>query len=547
MDIQQTKKSTKKIDANAPSKFNLFGGGQTPEIRSIKGRPVEEGFQWMDDIQGKIKHVLLMYPQHAEPTHLIPRLYLTYITLIENMDDDVRFTIACTKDKVGELMPLKLRYPRLDILPVESGEDSNMSPWARDKIHAITNGKHSAVVQGSDVYNTLEYDRREPSLDLMDIPTERRIAKTLQEDPRFARLPWRYRTLKLGHTQEGDILSDEKTVFIGRSTISNNLKGRELRYRRIVEKIIARNNDVINQELEDRIKKYLGFDSLEDTVLEKESALVHLLELSEETPENLEGYRALQEKERRSRKEEENLLKSIQEGLENTVGASGDKTRRQDLSETLSYLARIQDARNYRRGREVDNKTAGSMRKEICKKIGNFTDKEMVFLDGIKGLMSHIDLYMSAGGEGNAAVGDVKLSGLSGKDVAKDGYLAAVGTVLDEIRDKLVSHGYNIHRMPFLHEPGKFLLTFTNVLLEDYTTKKEDGKPERIRRVYMPVNNILDDEGLNEYSRGKAEEANKTWSEMGFEVVKIPVVGLESKGGSLRCLTQVLERDYNPS
>ena len=105
-------------------------------------------------------------------------------------------------------------------------------------------------------------------------------------------------------------------------------------------------------------------------------------------------------------------------------------------------------------------------------------------------------------------------------------FLTRRGNRFDAIAAQLAEYGYDVIRLPALADPGEeWMVTYNNVLMEE-----RDGR----RIVYLPTYDlpVLD------------QAAEAVYRGLGFEIHRIDVSEVFQYGGAVRCLTNVISRDW---
>jgi len=149
----------------------------------------------------------------------------------------------------------------------------------------------------------------------------------------------------------------------------------------------------------------------------------------------------------------------------------------------------------------------------------------------------HIDMYLTVVGPGSVLLGDPA----AGAEALQRFAAAGLGDVVapsygelstqqqldmvpsyEAIRVQLLRAHLKVHRIPIVHTATGLLLTWNNALVE----RRGDGL-----RAYVPVYGIplLDDAARDSYKR------------LGFRTFPVNVARIAQRGGTVRCVTNVLE------
>jgi hypothetical protein len=150
----------------------------------------------------------------------------------------------------------------------------------------------------------------------------------------------------------------------------------------------------------------------------------------------------------------------------------------------------------------------------------------------------HAGMYMMAAGNNTMVVADAKLGAKylaqmspelmellpNGPDLSD-----ASAKKFDAVAEQLAADGYKVVRIPVIPDvPARVYVTYVNVILDG--AREAGGKPT----CYLP--NFRGAEAMNEAAVG-------VWEGLGYRVVTIDCTDVFTKGGTLHCLVNVMERE----
>lgn len=164
----------------------------------------------------------------------------------------------------------------------------------------------------------------------------------------------------------------------------------------------------------------------------------------------------------------------------------------------------------------------------------------------------HLDLYVTLAGprpsDGRplALVGSVRRAlELVGEQCTEADVMTEAQ--LDGVGADLLAAGYVVERLPLLPERGDpnaragpdMWYSYNNCLVEQWRASETGPR----RRALLPAYGAQDDETLQSLDA----EAARVWTSLGFEPVlaRGSFAGLAKLGGSIRCMTKVLERSHS--
>lgn len=175
---------------------------------------------------------------------------------------------------------------------------------------------------------------------------------------------------------------------------------------------------------------------------------------------------------------------------------------------------------------------------EVRSALRDLLDREPLILGGpdLPLPHEHLDMYLTVVGNGLVLLGDpaagaellqrFAAAGLADVVAPSYGTLSVQQQMemvpsLEAVRVQLLRGGLKVHRIPLVYTPTGLLLTWNNALVE----RRSEGL-----RAYVPAYGIplLD------------EAAHEAYRRLGFHTFPVNVARIAQRGGTVRCLTNVL-------
>lgn len=198
------------IPSSETSSLNMPKIGKIPSVITDIGKIYEfsSKFEIINDTKGKIMHLVFQY--NGSYTSWGKEQLNTYNKLIDNMEDDVKFTFITTGEnspnEINEIIKNKNNPDRFKIVPIHE----NMSIWARD---SIISGKNS----------NNEIELMLPARNWKFSQGDYNAAKALKEQYPYLK----FTESKFLFIDGGDIIHGPTGTFIGNNSfdkITDNLK-----------------------------------------------------------------------------------------------------------------------------------------------------------------------------------------------------------------------------------------------------------------------------------------------------------------------------------
>jgi len=234
------------------------------------------------------------------------------------------------------------------------------------------------------------------------------------------------------------------------------------------------------------------------------------------------------------------------------------------LSETYPYMTSVISDMDFDGGNIVsndryvftgyslieENNKLGLDEQEIIQRLEKMFGKEVIVIGdkNHRAPFAHIDMYLTPIGERTLLLGDSKLavylllkadnSSITDSPILKKqielNLSEDIFEALERVKDKLESQGFQVIRVPYLgvtystqilHGQWACFITYNNVLIEEKGNEKV---------VYLPIYGI---ESLD-------KKAIEIYESLGFKVKEVEVgLGITKFGGSIRCLSKIIERN----
>jgi hypothetical protein len=346
----------------------------------------------------------------------------------------------------------------------------------------------------------------------------------------FVRVSPEIEALGLSWFQGGDVVSDERTVFLGPDILNQNLYRRMVGHQRAMEKVLGlgywmsgRSKDDVKWLINVNMNESFEFDDVW-TYTRRDLARMRL---DEQT--FVEKYRR--------------VLEDVSAPLPSYVSYSEGEQQ-----EFIRHLNAFYDISMYLH-MGVESATLDAARAEVSGKVGVVSGGRKVALLGcFDRRIHHLDTHVTPIGKRTVLVGDSRRGiELLSRDERKRfeewtlGFNEEAAGELDAKADEMRGLGYTVDRIPLVakHVSSRYgdssspFVSYNNVFLEAYPA---GGRIARV--VYLP------EYGFTELDA----EAARIYRSHGFRVV--PIHGLEDvikTGSSERCNGKVLARDsYTP-
>lgn len=482
---------------------------------TVKALPIER-FSLADDVYGRITHVLIQ----SDDKPRIPFIE----SAVTQMGPHVHFTLAYPHGRYSKLATE-------DAARLKALEDTNPgrvslvrvhtdpSHYAQDAFIALASDEGPSLILGEDALVAERggsFNRR---------AGDKKILKAVLSGEGFIQVSPKVEALGLSWFQMGDVVSDDKTIFLGPDILNQNL------YTKMIEH---------QRALLNGIEPPQGYWLLDDT--KRNVRFLTNLNLNEELKfDEAWVYR------RRSLTSSMTDNPSFAEAYAGVLAASSqplhsfDAHHEQDQQEFLGHLKAFWDLNRFLHAGEQSDTVAG-VKADVLGKVGVVAGgRQVVLMERFDRLIHHHDTHVTPLGDNKVLVGDTRwgislLSASERRQFEKwtlDFNESAAGE-LDDKATFIQALGYQVDRIPLVAKDVHTdfespVATYNNVDLEVY------GDGARIvRRVYLP-----------EYGFPNLDmESAKVYGRHGFTVV--PVNGLEKvtrTGSSERCNMKVVCRD----